>query len=293
MKTASWWVVFLPAWLEAATMLYRSGALASAAAAIQATISDDENADLDKVQADQLKAQAVAHAQIAAMSSFCSCCCLSFVAVLVVLRLLRLRRPLLPAAAIFSPLFLLVACCYCCTGFVVCKFRNVDSFDVGDDQEDTPAPPPQQQTTTTTAQQGKTTPSDDKPEEQQQQQNPRVWTPGADSDAPSSSSSKDHVVIDLGDSDDAKPDDAKPDELPPPPEKTVVGAEPTSSQRQHQQPGSDQDDASTQQHKRESAGSSLETETPIAPDGRPTDGPSSSPVGMGGEPDDADLNDLD
>jgi len=147
-RTCSWWLIFFPVWIEAAFYLQRFLSLGRVANEIENSLAnstfspmladqDDTNGNNhDKEKNEQLKQQAVATAQANALSSLCSCICLILIAIIIVLRCIRLRNPIVPAAVIFSPLFLIVFCCYCTIAAFIWRFRSLDDLTFAQDTED-------------------------------------------------------------------------------------------------------------------------------------------------------------
>lgn len=131
-SSMSWWVVFIPVWLQAGIYLARGCMYAKEATLISSTISspntDEENPSPEQEE-DKFKTEAAMQASMAASSAYCSAFCLSAVGILVVIRLLHQRDPYIPAIVVFSPILFAVCCCYCCTGIVICCFRSVDEED--------------------------------------------------------------------------------------------------------------------------------------------------------------------
>lgn len=134
----SWWLVFVPVWLQAAIYCGQGLRFAYASRSIKQSISNDapprssdEEDDPDKNLSDEDKAKAAAasHASASAYTSLCSCLCLAVVGILVVLRLVRQRHPYYTALVCFAPVLLVVCCCYCVTALFVCCFRSVSDFD--------------------------------------------------------------------------------------------------------------------------------------------------------------------
>ncbi|KAJ8609632.1 hypothetical protein CTAYLR_006269 [Chrysophaeum taylorii] len=132
-SSLSWWIVFLPVWIQAAIYLARGLQFAHSASVIKASMSDPSQSSEDEAsrlaEADKLKAEAASHANASALTSVCSCLFLAGIGVVVVFRVLRQRRPYYPAIVCFSPVLLAVCCCYCCTAGLVCCFRSVDDLE--------------------------------------------------------------------------------------------------------------------------------------------------------------------
>jgi len=88
--------------------------------------------------ADKVKGEASAAATMSALASGCSCCCVLLVGVLVALKAAEYG---LPAVAIFSPVFLVVGCCYCCVCLGICGVGRFEEPPDAAGENEVDAPP--------------------------------------------------------------------------------------------------------------------------------------------------------